>query len=165
MQPPPIPDENSNPIEVFQYCSYYVRQFFLLYVSPVRDWVYAVAILGCAAVFMWTFLHPQDPDQQYKIVNFLSAWFPFAISIIIALIPDLGTRVKKGWVWRLGVITAGFTYSYLLWHQQGLNLDVSRKDQEKVVTDAVTKANQHTDTKIEGVKTNLEGQGTKIPAP
>ena len=102
MQPPPIPDENSNPIEVFQYCSYYVRQFFLLYVSPVRDWVYAVAILGCAAVFKWTFLHPQDPDQQYKIVNFLSAWFPFAISIIIALIPDLGTRVKKGWVWRLG---------------------------------------------------------------
>jgi hypothetical protein len=156
MLPPPAPDENSTTTQVFRYYAYYVRQFFLDYMPLIRNVVYAVAILGCVAVFMWTFLHQQDPDQQYKIVNFLSAWFPFAISIVIALIPDLGTKVKRGWVWRLGVVAVGFTYSFLLWNQQGINLSVARRDQQHAVSEAVNKSNEHSDQQIGGVRKDVQ---------
>lgn len=103
----------------------------------------------------WVYFHWNDPDKEYKIVNFSAAWFPFAVSIFAAFIPDLEKVGKMRRVWRIGIIVAGFLYSIVLWHQQSVNLAASRRDQEGIVTTAVSKSNDHADQQISGIRKDV----------
>src|SRR5690349_4513203 len=74
-----------------------------------------------------------DPN----IVNFLIAWIPFALSILMAFIPDSRLSMKTRVAWRGSVIGCGLAYSVLLWHQQALTQKIGFQDQQRMLTDAI----------------------------
>ena len=123
--------------------------------------VAAIGAAVCAVAWLsWgIYLYWNDP----KLVNFLAAWIPFVISILLAFVPESEmTRRKKLW-WRGSVIGVGFIWSVVLWHQQVITDDVFRKDQARIVSEAVTKSNAHSDQQfgtirgdVKDVKTDLE---------
>jgi hypothetical protein len=63
---------------------------------------------------------------------------------------------RKKWLWRCGVIAAGFAWSAVLWHQQVISDVTAHKDQESIVTSAVTKANEHSDEQIGAVRKDVQ---------
>lgn len=107
------------------------------------------------------FNHWTDPDREIKFTNFLAAFYPFAVSVFIAFIPDLERTKGMRRAWRIGIIAGGLLYSLILWHQQSVNLTASRHDQQQIVATAVNNSNehsdQHSDTQIAGVKRDLAG--------
>jgi hypothetical protein len=97
-----------------------------------------------------------------KMVNFLAAWIPFVLSILIAFVPEHEMSLGKKWLWRASVILAGFAWSVVLWHQQVVTEIANQNDQQKIVNDAVNKANEHSDTEIGKVKTEVVGARTDL---
>jgi hypothetical protein len=93
-----------------------------------------------------------------QLVNFWAAWIPFAISILLAFIPDQQMKPRTRIMWRVLVIVCGFLYSVLLWHQQTLTANSA----QKILGDAVTESNAHSDQGIGEVRKDLQGVKTDI---
>src|ERR1035441_5305615 len=99
----------------------------------LRRWVVAVFCIFVVVGFcIWASAHRHDPDIDLKLTNFLAAFWPFAISVFAAFIPDLEKIDKMRPIWRIGIVAAGLMYSLILWHQQSVALDSSRHDQEHI---------------------------------
>jgi len=86
-----------------------------------------------------------------KLVNFLAAWIPFALTVLIAFLPDARMRPVKKFLWRSVVILVGFAWSVVLWHQQVVTEGEAARSQQQIVRDA----NQHSDEKFKEVETDL----------
>src|SRR5580698_5368595 len=71
-----------------------------------------------------------------QLIDFWTAWIPFAISILLAFIPDQQMKTKTRSVWRVLVIAFGFFYSVLLWHQQTLTAKSANAAQQQILNAA-----------------------------
>jgi hypothetical protein len=100
--------------------------------------------------------------NDVRLVNFLAAWIPFVLSILVAFVPEHKMTTAKKYLWRGGVMFVGLVWSIVLWHQQVVTDATARKDQERIVSDAVSKANEHSDKKIESVQTDVKGVKTDV---
>jgi len=109
-------------------------------------------------------------NEQY--INFWVAWIPFAISILLAFLPDRDMKPAARVSWRVLVILCGLFYSILLWHQQRLAANSSSHQQEQILNQAVTQSNNFTGQKIgavqqdvQGVKNDIGGVKTDLQKP
>lgn len=107
----------------------------------------------CAAA--WTakgiYLFWNDP----KLVNFLAAWIPTVGSIVVAFVPEHEMSPAKKYIWRSSVILVGFAWSLVLWHQQVVTESTSLADQQRIVGEAVTQSNAHSDDQLGKLKTDM----------
>jgi hypothetical protein len=117
-----------------------------LVVAGIGGGLSGVAWTGLGLYIYWN-----DP----KLVNFLAAWIPFVLSILIAFVPEREMTPSKKWLWRSSVIVAGFIWSVVLWHQQVVTEVSAKNDQESIVRQAVTKSNQHSDQQIASVRSDV----------
>jgi hypothetical protein len=113
-----------------------------------------VSTTACALIFLTRGI-VVDWDSA-NLVNFLVAWIPFALSVLLAFIPDRELKMPRRVAWRSCVIFFGLCYSILLYHQQSLATAQTLRDQSKIVADAVHQSNQHSDENIENVKKELQ---------
>jgi hypothetical protein len=100
-----------------------------------------------------------DPDMPLLAINFAVAWLPFALSFLLAFVPDMR---KAHPAWRLSVVLAGLCYSVLLWKQQNLAIVQSRKDQSTAINTAVQQSNQHSDERIGEVRNDVAKVNTAV---
>jgi hypothetical protein len=115
----------------------------------LRYCILGAFVLACALYgIVWSFNHWHDPDRVVKLINFISVWYPFALSVFLAFIPDMDKSPAMRRAWRIGIIAGGFVYSLILWKQQSLTVDGARQDQQTMTT--------HTDQKIDGVKQEMK---------
>jgi hypothetical protein len=117
------------------------------------------------ALGIWAYHHWDDPDREIKFFGFLVAWFPLAITIFVAFIPDLEKWGRGAMVtWRVGAVVLGFIWSGALWRYEALTVSSARQDQAKLLDAAnehtdksLSKANEHTDNQITTVRDDLKG--------
>jgi hypothetical protein len=127
----------------------------------LRPSFWIIAGVACAGVAIWQRHHIATVWDDPKIVNFLAAWIPFVLSILLAFVPDHEMSTAKRIIWRGGVIFAGFAWSVVLWHQQVVTEHAAQADQENIVASAVTKANVHSDQQIGNVRQDLTKTASK----
>jgi len=108
----------------------------------------ALLWLGCGVYLYWN-----DP----RLLNFLAAWIPFVLSLLLAFVPEHKMNTTNKILWRSGVIGLGFVWSVVLWHQQVITDKAAREDRERIVTTAVNQSNQHSDQQIGAVRTDVQG--------
>lgn len=124
----------------------------------------ATSFAACLLVVLLRFLYLEDVWQNINVINFIVAWIPFVLSVLLAFIPDkemkLGTRIK----WRIAVVVCGLGYSVVLWHQQTLTAALATSDQTGLVTEAVKSANKHSDQQIAEVRSDVKGVKTDVQA-
>src|SRR5258707_14704092 len=79
-------------------------------------WVAFGSSSACALVWLgWgIYLYWND----VRLVNFLAAWIPFVLSILVAFVPEHKMTTAKKYLWRGGVMFVGLAWSIVLWHQQ-----------------------------------------------
>jgi hypothetical protein len=73
--------------------------------------------------------------------------------MFLAFVPSV-KEMKKPWVkhlWRFGIISTGFLWSLLLWHQQALTDLSAKAANTKLLSDAIAASNTHSDQKIDAV--------------
>jgi len=109
--------------------------------------------------FLWISLNKSNPDFTLDILNFAVVLLPFAFSIFVAFVPDMRS---KHIAWRTLVILFGIGFSWMLWKQQHLAAEATKRDQNATVNDAVNKANEHSDEQIAGVKSDIQKTNDKI---
>lgn len=102
---------------------------------------------------VWLFHHWNEPDLQTVVVNFVVAWIPFVLAILIAFVPDLR---KAHIAWRIGIVAVGLVWSILLAKQQVLSVRAARKDQQQAIMEAVDKSDEHTDQQIARVRSDVQ---------
>jgi hypothetical protein len=100
--------------------------------------------------------------NDVRLVNFLAAWIPFVLSLLVAFVPEHEMSMKKKILWRTSVIAVGFAWSVVLWHQQVISDIAAREDQKKIVTNAVTQSNEHSDQQIGALRQDLQGVKTDV---
>ncbi len=122
-------------------------------------WIAGIGAGLCAVGWMYGGLrfYWNENWNDLKLVNFLAAWIPFVLSILIAFVPEKEMTPGKKWFWRGSVIAMGFLWSVVLWHQQVITEVAASKDQERIVSDAVTKSNAHSDEEIGKVNSEVSG--------
>jgi hypothetical protein len=117
----------------------------------------------CACALVWIcrgiYIHHRD---DLKFVNFLAAWIPFVLSLLVAFVPESKMSTAKKIGWRTVVIAVGFVWSVVLWQQQLLAENSATADQERIVTTAVTRSNEHSDQQIGGVRSDVQGVKTDM---
>lgn len=103
-----------------------------------------------------------------RLVNFLAAWIPSVLSVLVAFVPEHEMTPVKKILWRSSVIAVGFAWSVVLWHQQVVTDIASKRDQQNMVAEAVSQSNSHSDEQIgfvrqdvKGVKADLAGTASK----
>ena len=118
-------------------------------------WVAAGSVLACGLAWLscGVYIYWNNP----KLINFLAAWIPFVLSLLLAFVPEREMNTRKRIIWRSSVVGIGFIWSVVLWHQQVIVDESARQDQIKIVTTAVTQSNQHSDLQIGMVRSDLQG--------
>lgn len=108
--------------------------------------VSACSVGACAIIWLLRglYIYWNDP----KLVNFLAAWIPLVLSILLAFVPEHKMSTHKKIVWRSAVITIGFIWSLVLWHQQVIAEKALHDGETTLITEAVTQSNQHSDKKM-----------------
>lgn len=101
--------------------------------------------------------HWKDPDRDQKLTNFIAAFYPLAISVLAAFIPDLEKLERMRPIWRIGIIAGGLAYSIVLWHQQTISIESARSDRREAIADAVRSANEHSDKQIKDIRDDIRG--------
>jgi hypothetical protein len=115
----------------------------------------AVATIGCCVLALLS-RALYNRWENADLINFLVAWIPFTVSILIAFIPDKELRMSRRIAWRIGIIICGLVYSILLWHQLGLTEKLAAQDQKRLLSDAIDKSNQHSDEKMGKLRDELK---------
>ncbi len=124
--------------------------------------IIAALVVGCPLLVYLGRIYGPQVWNNLHLVNFIVAWIPAVLSILVAFIPDkeLEKRVRVGW--RAAVIICGVLYSVFLWHQQTLTDKSNAESQNKAINDAVTKANAHTDAQFSSVTGKVDGVQQKV---
>jgi hypothetical protein len=104
-------------------------------------------------------LHHGEPDFTLELANFAVVLLPFAFSILFAFVPDMRT---KHIAWRIAVVMVGVGFSWLVWQQQHLTMEASKRDLGTAVDTAVGDANKHTDQKIQDVQKQVNDVATGL---
>lgn len=115
----------------------------------------AIAIIACICISLRRKIYPYWNDAM--VVNFLAAWIPFVLSLLLAFVPEHEMTKGKKLAWRCSVIGIGFLWSAVLWHQQVVTDRAAKEDQERIVTKAVSESNRHSDEQIGNVRADLKG--------
>ena len=110
-----------------------------------RRFVIGFTAATLAGLTVWFWQHWTDPDRDFKITNFLAAFYPVPLSVFLAFLPDMERSERMRPVWRVGIVLAGLFYSMILWHQQTVNIASSRQDQKNIVDTAINGINAHYD--------------------
>jgi hypothetical protein len=97
-----------------------------------------------------------------RFVNYFVAFIPTLFSILFAFIVDKDLEIHFRKLWRLGIVACGILYSVALWHQQKLTDQDNLNTQQKIVNDAVSKANAHSDQQFAGVQQNVGALGGQV---
>ena len=118
-------------------------------------WVAGSSVAACALV--WTGWGIRLYWNDVRLINFLAAWIPFVLSTLLAFVPEHKMTTTKKWLWRCSVMLVGLSWSVVLWHQQVVTDATARKDQETIVTSAVSQANVHSDEQIGFVRKDVQG--------
>lgn len=100
--------------------------------------------------------------NNVRLVNFLAAWIPFVLSILVAFVPEHKMSIWKKILWRSAVIAAGFMWSAVLWHQQVVTELAAKEQQEGILAKAVTQSNQHSDQQIGVVRSDVQSVKTDV---
>lgn len=119
--------------------------------------VAAVVVAICLVIVLLRHLYIIGWWEDPTIINFFAAWFPFAVSILLAFIPDKEMKVNTRIAWRVSVIAFGLMYSLVLWHQQSLMQTLAERDQKQLLGEAITQSNQHSDGQIGSVRNDVKG--------
>jgi hypothetical protein len=109
----------------------------------------SLGVLACR----WIFLHRGEPDFPLELANFAVVLLPFAFSILFVFVPDMRT---KHIAWKMCVVGMGIGFSCLLWKQQHLAMEASKRDQQNAVDTAVKNANQHSDQQLAPVRDDIK---------
>ncbi len=124
----------------------------------LRAFAWIAGTTVCAGALAWLcrglYVHHRD---DLKLVNFLAAWIPFVLSLLVAFVPESKMSTTKKILWRTVVIAVGFVWSVVLWQQQLLAEKTATADQERIVTTAVAKSNEHSDQQIGAVRSDVQG--------
>jgi hypothetical protein len=128
----------------------------------IASWVSLGSVAACAIIWMSRGIYVYWNDG--RIVNFLAAWIPFVLSILLAFVPEREMTTIKKLLWRSSVIAVGFAWSVVLWHQQVIADQQAKSDQQQIVADAVGKSNQHSDQQIGAVRTDVQGVKSDMQA-
>lgn len=128
----------------------------------VSIYVASGSVAGCGLLWLiWgIYLYWSD----IRLVNFLAAWIPFVLSILLAFVPEHTMTRPKKYLWRSGVIAVGFIWSVVLWHQQVVADNTAKQDQARIVSQAVSESNQHSDGKIGQVEGDLQSTRADLEA-
>ena len=105
----------------------------------------AAALLVCPALILAGRAYLPKLWNDLHFVNFVVAWIPFVLGVLVAFVPDreLERRLRIGW--RIVVILCGLIYSAVLWHEQALTDASSNKAQQELLAKAIGEANKHAD--------------------
>jgi len=124
----------------------------------------AVEVSFCIAAFLCRIAYLYLPSlwSDPHTINFLAAWIPAVLSVLVAFIPDKELEVKRRIAWRAGVIVCGVFYSVVLWHQQSLTDQSNGAANAKLIGDAVAQANQHSDEKFKSVTDQVQKVGEQV---
>jgi hypothetical protein len=95
--------------------------------------------------------------NEPKIVNFVAAWIPFVLSLLLAFVLEHKMGTPKRILWRTGVIAVGFIWSAVLWHSQVITGRTANEDRKGILRQAVVESNQHSDQQIRQVRSVVQG--------
>jgi hypothetical protein len=125
------------------------------------SWIAASTVCVCALAWLCRGLYIHHRDDL-KFVNFLAAWIPFVLSLLVAFVPESKMSTLKKILWRTVVIVVGFVWSVVLWQQQLLTEKTATADQERIVKTAIAKSNEHSDQQIDVVRSDVQGVKTEM---
>lgn len=99
-----------------------------------------------------------------RLVDTIVNLTPTFLSILFAFVvdKDLAGNVRWRWLFRLFVFGCGLALSGLLWHQQTLADKASEESSNKLLNDAIAKANAHSDGQFENVQKKIDGVDGKV---
>jgi hypothetical protein len=100
----------------------------------------------------------EDPHT----INFLAAWIPAILSILVAFVPDRELQMRRRILWRFCVIFCGVFYSGVLWHQQVLTDETNSAANAALLSGSVTQANRHSDEKFAGLQQTVGVVETQV---
>src|SRR5438309_11180568 len=85
--------------------------------------------LACFAVFIYRVVQVYGVLwwNDTRAVNWVVAWLPSVIAIVVAIFPDQGWNPGMRLRWRFLIVLCGIGYSLALWHQQTLNDQAAQK--------------------------------------
>lgn len=86
----------------------------------------AFVAIGCFLLF----LQP-DLDVQARNFNYIADWFPCALSIVLAVVPE--RFMRGGALVRVIIVLLGTGYSVVLWHRETLASRIVARDQNKTI--------------------------------
>jgi hypothetical protein len=117
----------------------------------------------CVVIARFIYLYWGSFWNSAHTINFLVAWIPSVLSVLVAFVPEKDLERRMRLRWRFAVVAFGFIYSLMLWHQQGLNDLANSQQTQTAISTAVSQANDHSDKQfdrtqgqITDVRNNLE---------
>jgi hypothetical protein len=115
-----------------------------------------VGVLGTFGgwFLLWFKSHQGEADLKQQVAGFAAGWLPFVLSVIVAFIPSQEKNRRAHMIWRAGLMCAGLLTSAVLWYNQSLSLESSKRDQQEMVQ----KANQHTDEAVDKANMHTDGE-------
>jgi len=125
----------------------------ITWVAVVTSSICAVFWLCWGIYFYW---------NNARLINFLAAWIPFVLSLLLAFVPEQKMSTAKKYLWRGSVIAIGFIWSVVLWRQQFIMDITAQQDQQRIVMTAVNQSNRHSDQQIGTVRSDVQGVKTDI---
>jgi hypothetical protein len=118
----------------------------------VRHWivraVVGIIILG---LLVWLFVRWRFPDKDALVTDILYYACPIPLAAFFAFLPELAKVEKMRPFVRIGIVVIGFGVSYLSYHHDHLNT----LSTQGAIEAAISKANNHTDDKIDGVNKEI----------
>jgi hypothetical protein len=118
--------------------------------------ILSLLVVVCREVQLF---YQSDPDFWLDITNFAVVLLPFAFSILFAFVPDMRT---KHIAWRTVVVLVGIGFSWMLWKQQRLAAEATKRDQQNAVQTAINQSNQHSDQKIGEIREDVQGVKSEV---
>jgi hypothetical protein len=118
----------------------------------------AFQVLACIIVVLARVGYVYGPKfwQSNTAINFIAAWIPALIGVVVAFVPDKDLERHMRLRWRLTVASCFVVWSIVLWHQQTLTEANNKKDREELVAAAVGKSNDHADSKFHDVQQGVD---------
>ena len=117
----------------------------------------AFQVLACILVVIARVIYVYGATfwQSNRAINFIAAWIPALIGLVVAFVPDKDLERHMRLRWRLTVATCFVLWSVALWHQQTLTEKSDNKDREALVAAAVKRSNDHADDKFHDVQQDV----------
>lgn len=117
----------------------------------------AFQVLACIIVVIARVGYVYGPKfwQSTTAVNFIAAWIPALIGVVVAFVPDKDLERHIRLRWRFTVAACFVGWSVVLWHQQTLTEASDKAEREELVAAAVGRSNDHADSKFHDVQQDV----------